>query len=170
MSLPDLRPRSSCLGARALPIRPPHSFFLCASSQHFFSLSYFCFTIVARVFYFQFLCQFHDLLSEFVIPAILHPLTGQQTQTLNMPKADKPVRKTKATRGETGGRRKKGELSSQLLLTSANKRLTDPNAPKRGLSAYMFFANDNRDKVREENPGISFGKIMWLTHDGITRR
>lgn len=103
-------------------------------------------------------------------PGFLHPLTGQQTQTLNMPKADKPVRKTKATRGETGGRRKKGELSSQLLLTSANKRLTDPNAPKRGLSAYMFFANDNRDKVREENPGISFGKIMRLTHDGITRR
>ncbi|OJJ60896.1 hypothetical protein ASPSYDRAFT_87465 [Aspergillus sydowii CBS 593.65] len=59
-----------------------------------------------------------------------------------MPKADKPVRKTKATRGETGGRRKK-----------------DPNAPKRGLSAYMFFANDNRDKVREENPGISFGQV-----------
>jgi hypothetical protein len=23
----------------------------------------------------------------------------------------------------------------------------------------MFFANDNREKVREENPGISFGKI-----------
>jgi hypothetical protein len=23
----------------------------------------------------------------------------------------------------------------------------------------MFFANDNRDKVREENPGISFGKL-----------
>jgi hypothetical protein len=36
--------------------------------------------------------------------------------------------------------------------------ITDPNAPKRGLSAYMFFANDNRDKVREENPGISFGQ------------
>ena len=35
--------------------------------------------------------------------------------------------------------------------------LTDPNAPKRGLSAYMFFANDNRESVREENPGISFG-------------
>jgi hypothetical protein len=24
----------------------------------------------------------------------------------------------------------------------------------------MFFANDNRDKVREENPGISFGKSI----------
>ena len=37
--------------------------------------------------------------------------------------------------------------------------IADPNAPKRGLSAYMFFANENREKVREENPGISFGKI-----------
>jgi len=34
----------------------------------------------------------------------------------------------------------------------------DPNAPKRGLSAYMFFANEQRDNVREENPGITFGK------------
>ena len=32
--------------------------------------------------------------------------------------------------------------------------IADPNAPKRGLSAYMFFANENREKVREENPGI----------------
>ena len=34
----------------------------------------------------------------------------------------------------------------------------DPNAPKRGLSAYMCFANDQRDKVRADNPGIKFGK------------
>jgi hypothetical protein len=34
----------------------------------------------------------------------------------------------------------------------------DPNHPKRGLSAYMFFANEQRDKVREDNPGIKFGK------------
>jgi len=39
------------------------------------------------------------------------------------------------------------------------KRKKDPNAPKRGLSAYMFFANDNREKVREENPGIKFGEV-----------
>ena len=36
--------------------------------------------------------------------------------------------------------------------------IADPAAPKRGLSAYMFFANENREKVREENPGITFGK------------
>ncbi|KAL8757427.1 MAG: hypothetical protein Q9184_004216 [Pyrenodesmia sp. 2 TL-2023] len=57
-----------------------------------------------------------------------------------MPKEKASSRKTKASKAETGGKKKK-----------------DPNAPKRGLSAYMFFANDNRDSVREENPGITFG-------------
>lgn len=41
----------------------------------------------------------------------------------------------------------------RLVLTMT----TDPNAPKRGLSAYMFFANEQRENVREENPGIKFG-------------
>ncbi|KAE8141168.1 high mobility group box domain-containing protein [Aspergillus pseudotamarii] len=43
--------------------------------------------------------------------------------------------------------------------TRVERKKKDPNAPKRGLSAYMFFANDNREKVREENPGISFGQV-----------
>ena len=43
--------------------------------------------------------------------------------------------------------------SEHMLINDA-----DPNAPKRGLSAYMFFANEQRDKVREENPGIKFGE------------
>ena len=38
----------------------------------------------------------------------------------------------------------------------------DPNMPKRGLSAYMFFANDQRDKVRDENPGIKFGMFNLI--------
>jgi hypothetical protein len=42
-------------------------------------------------------------------------------------------------------------------MSSELTAYADPNAPKRGLSAYMFFANDQRDNVREENPGISFG-------------
>jgi hypothetical protein len=46
------------------------------------------------------------------------------------------------------------------LSLDSPQRLTyiDPNAPKRGLSAYMFFANEQRETVREENPGISFGR------------
>lgn len=38
----------------------------------------------------------------------------------------------------------------------------DPNAPKRALSAYMIFANEKRDMVRAENPGIAFGQIGKL--------
>jgi len=59
----------------------------------------------------------------------------------NMPKETK----SRKAKKETGGKRKK-----------------DPNAPKRGLSAYMFFANDQRDKVREDNPGIKFGEVGKL--------
>ncbi|KAK9355142.1 high mobility group box domain-containing protein [Lipomyces doorenjongii] len=57
-----------------------------------------------------------------------------------MPKEAKTTRKAKA-----GGRRKK-----------------DPNAPKRSLSAYMFFANEQRETVRSENPGIAFGQVGKL--------
>ncbi|KAK2733211.1 Non-histone chromosomal protein 6 [Myotisia sp. PD_48] len=59
-----------------------------------------------------------------------------------MPKAAPTSTRATRRRGEAGTRRKK-----------------DPNAPKRGLSAYMFFANDQRESVREENPDITFGQV-----------
>ncbi|KAJ9503077.1 Non-histone chromosomal protein 6 [Exophiala xenobiotica] len=62
-----------------------------------------------------------------------------------MPKAAASKTKAKSTRGD--------------------KKKKDPNAPKRGLSAYMFFANDQRDTVREENPGISFGQVGKVLGD-----
>lgn len=42
------------------------------------------------------------------------------------------------------------------------RKKKDPDAPKRALSAYMFFANENRDIVRAENPGIAFGQVGKL--------
>ncbi|KAG0668140.1 Non-histone chromosomal protein 6 [Maudiozyma exigua] len=42
------------------------------------------------------------------------------------------------------------------------RKKKDPNAPKRALSAYMFFANENRDIVRSENPDVTFGQIGRL--------
>jgi hypothetical protein len=60
-----------------------------------------------------------------------------------MPKEKSTTTATRAKRTTKGeGRKKK-----------------DPNQPKRGLSAYMFFANEQRDKVREDNPGIKFGEV-----------
>ncbi|KAJ1334045.1 HMG (high mobility group) box [Microdochium nivale] len=51
---------------------------------------------------------------------------------------------------------KRGKAGEKVKQKRAKK---DPNAPKRGLSAYMFFANEQRENVREENPGISFGQV-----------
>ncbi|KAK7530791.1 nucleosome binding protein [Phyllosticta citribraziliensis] len=65
-----------------------------------------------------------------------------------MPKEKSAPRKAKATKAD-GGKKKKGKHHY-------------PNAPKRGLSAYMFFANDQREKVREDNPGIKFGEVGKL--------
>jgi len=56
--------------------------------------------------------------------------------------------KAATTKGKRGAKGREG-----------GKKKKDPNAPKRGLSAYMFFANEKRDTVREENPGIAFGQV-----------
>ena len=85
--------------------------------------------------------------------------------TKAMPKSSaKATTKTK-TRGVE--KKKKGMFTSTFgvrgaLLTTPSP--SDPNAPKRGLSAYMLFANDQRENVREENPGISFGKYGISPH------
>jgi hypothetical protein len=76
-----------------------------------------------------------------------------------MPK-EKTTRKAAPKSKTDGGKKKKGEqLTCDDLLASMLTSI-DPNAPKRGLSAYMFFANDQRDKVREDNPGIKFGEYI----------
>lgn len=39
------------------------------------------------------------------------------------------------------------------------KSKKDPNAPKKALSAYFLFSQVERNNVKEENPGASFGDI-----------
>ncbi|KAI9503273.1 high mobility group box domain-containing protein, partial [Coemansia spiralis] len=41
----------------------------------------------------------------------------------------------------------------------------DPRAPKRALSAYMFFSQAKRAEVREKNPNASFGSIGKMLGD-----
>jgi hypothetical protein len=52
----------------------------------------------------------------------------------------------------------------------ARKAKKDPNAPKRALSAYMFFSQDWRERIKTENPDAGFGMFLfhraclhWLT-------
>ncbi|THH08839.1 hypothetical protein EW145_g2444 [Phellinidium pouzarii] len=42
------------------------------------------------------------------------------------------------------------------------KSKKDPNAPKRALSAYMFFSQDWRERIKVENPDAGFGEVGKL--------
>ncbi|KAN0083057.1 High mobility group box domain containing protein [Elaphomyces granulatus] len=70
----------------------------------------------------------------------------------------------------------KEKSTRKTKARGVEKKKKDPNAPKRGLSAYMFFANEQRDVVREENPGISFGQVgkllgeKWKALNEVERR
>ncbi|KAH6774499.1 high mobility group [Perilla frutescens var. hirtella] len=39
------------------------------------------------------------------------------------------------------------------------KKKKDPNAPKRAMSAFMFFSQTERENVKKSNPGISFTEV-----------
>jgi hypothetical protein len=38
----------------------------------------------------------------------------------------------------------------------------DPNAPPGALSAYMFFSKENRHRIKQANPDVSFGGLGKL--------
>ncbi|KDE02271.1 non-histone chromosomal protein 6 [Microbotryum lychnidis-dioicae p1A1 Lamole] len=46
--------------------------------------------------------------------------------------------------------------------TKSGKAKKDPNAPKRPLSAYMYFSQENRNTVKDDNPDASFGDLGKL--------
>ncbi|TFK97827.1 HMG-box [Pterulicium gracile] len=57
-------------------------------------------------------------------------------------------------------KRKAAEKSAEK--TSGGRAKKDPNAPKRALSAYMFFSQDWRERIKNENPDAGFGEVGKL--------
>ncbi|KAI0077650.1 hypothetical protein K474DRAFT_1595627 [Panus rudis PR-1116 ss-1] len=55
--------------------------------------------------------------------------------------------------------RKATERAEKAPKAKAKK---DPKAPKRALSAYMFFSQDWRERIKAENPDAGFGEIGKL--------
>ncbi|KAG5513306.1 hypothetical protein PMAC_001369 [Pneumocystis sp. 'macacae'] len=51
------------------------------------------------------------------------------------------------------------DVKSRVKKSTGKRMKKDPSAPKRGLSAYMFFAQENRESVKTENPHATFGQI-----------
>eukprot|EP00467_Chlorarachnion_reptans_P024638 CAMPEP_0114489784 /NCGR_PEP_ID=MMETSP0109-20121206/2079_1 /TAXON_ID=29199 /ORGANISM="Chlorarachnion reptans, Strain CCCM449" /LENGTH=148 /DNA_ID=CAMNT_0001666329 /DNA_START=62 /DNA_END=508 /DNA_ORIENTATION=- len=44
-------------------------------------------------------------------------------------------------------------------VSTPKKKPRDPSAPKRASNAYMIFCKESRARLKEENPGLAFGKI-----------
>jgi hypothetical protein len=47
----------------------------------------------------------------------------------------------------------------------AAKKKKDPNAPKRNMSSFMFFSNEIRPKLKEEQPDLSFGDVVSIRQE-----
>mmetsp|Transcript_17041 Transcript_17041/g.40155 ORF Transcript_17041/g.40155 Transcript_17041/m.40155 type:complete len:809 (+) Transcript_17041:83-2509(+) len=52
--------------------------------------------------------------------------------------------------------------SDEETKPKAKKAKKDPNAPKRGKSAYMYFTDEKRSEIKEAHPDASFGEIGKL--------
>ena len=58
--------------------------------------------------------------------------------------------------------RKAAERAEKSSSSRAVKGKKDPKAPKRALSAYMFFSQDWRERIKAENPTAGFGEVGKL--------
>jgi len=49
--------------------------------------------------------------------------------------------------------------ANKSMPKSRQKKKKDPNAPKRSMSAFFWFSQDERKKVREKNPNYGVGEV-----------
>ena len=55
---------------------------------------------------------------------------------------------------------KKNQQNLLKLLKKNNVKMKDPFKPKRGKSGFLFFCDENRDKLKEEFPNMSVKQIV----------
>ncbi|KAL8038621.1 hypothetical protein ABFX02_11G120300 [Erythranthe guttata] len=72
------------------------------------------------------------------------PLAKKMKKEPSAPKVSSSSSSKKKAKEEDGSKKKKP------------KKKKDPNAPKRAISAFMFFCQTERENVKKSNPGISF--------------
>ncbi|KAL4255919.1 High mobility group box domain superfamily protein [Pleurotus pulmonarius] len=56
----------------------------------------------------------------------------------------------------------KSRKAADKAEKAPRKGKKDPKAPKRALSAYMFFSQDWRERIKAENPDAGFGEVGKL--------
>lgn len=108
---------------------------------------------------------------------------GQQGQVLNavVDNTGQVLNYSTNASGQTivrqvGGQVQQVQVQQQKVVTTANskvnqKPIKDPNAPKKPLSAYFLFSQEERLKVKAENPDYSITEVAkelgkrWATLD-----
>lgn len=76
------------------------------------------------------------------------------------PKAEKPAKVSKKAKADKPAKAEKPAKKTKEEKPDKKKKVKkDPNAPKRGLSAFMYFSSAERPKVKEDKPEISFGDV-----------
>ncbi|KAK9512299.1 hypothetical protein O3M35_000757 [Rhynocoris fuscipes] len=68
-------------------------------------------------------------------------------------------KKEKKKKKEKKEKKKKTVTISEKPRKKREKKEKDSNKPKRAPSAYMLWFNENREKIKQDNPGISFTDI-----------
>ena len=72
--------------------------------------------------------------------------------------AKSPARSKAPLKKMAKGKVEKKEKETKALVLLA-KRRRDPNAPKRPMTAFMYFAREERPKVMKDNPNFSVPEI-----------
>lgn len=76
---------------------------------------------------------------------------------------EKPVKKEPkreaSTSKSSSAKKKSKEETEDGSKKRKPKKKKDPNAPKKALSAFMFFSQSERDNIRKSNPGMAFTDI-----------
>merc|ERR1711918_280608 len=99
---------------------------------------------------------------------------GDEKATFNTP-ASKDMEKWKKKMAAYKKSRKYAEFQAAKKAKKVAKKPKDKNAPKRAMSAFMFFRNDMRPKGRAELGTTDFGPVakkvseLWQNIDASTK-
>lgn len=73
--------------------------------------------------------------------------------------AKKELKKEPSASKATPAKKKSKDGEEDASKRRKPKRKKDPNAPKRAMSGFMFFSQSERENVRKNHPGMSFGEL-----------
>ena len=68
----------------------------------------------------------------------------------------------KKSDGQSQSSADKNDEKNPAVFKNGKRKKRDPNKPRRNLSSFILFSNANRDRIKEQNPGTNFGKIVSL--------